>query len=518
MVLKVGIMGNGKGWELLLQQEGIPYERIVDFPLSRETFSVIVVGDQITPSSLEAVRRYLTGGGAILCSGRVYALLCNERSTETFVRYLCEEPHSHFQGVGLVNLQKVCHLPWNGSDLRTDAGAFSAFIGTYGEGAIIALPFDAAEFIVDRRTAMKSFYAHSKRLPFEKVSLVPKRGIRRLVRRSLEILHHRRGLPYVHKWFYPDDQRTIFVFRIDTDCATREETAELYKLSRTYNIPCTWFVDVKSQEHHLSVYREMEGQEIGIHCFDHHLANDAKSYNQDIRTAIEIFHSRNLKAMGYAAPYGFWSESLANVIETFGFDYSSEFSYDYDNVPSYPIVNNEFLQTLQIPVHPISIGSLRRQSFTEQEMVTYFHEHLHAAISAREPLIIYHHPKNNYLRVVESIFKYIQEHHIRSMRMIDFALWWKQRNGSQLHVEAENASLHINADTPCDNIALRITRGDGTEAFTSICSTIHLENLIWQPIPKPLPVPDDVVRVTKFNPWILVNHFEDFIFKLLRSR
>ena len=480
-------------------------------------FSAVVVSDSIDQTSLGALRDYLRAGGAVLCSSKVYTQLSGQENITTFLRYLCEEPNSILSDIGLIDLYCVCQLPKNANDIWTNKGRFSIFVGEYHGGSIIVLPFDAGNLILDERTATKSFYSSSKRFPFERVSLISKGGIRKLVSRSLEILHHRRGLPYAHKWYYPAEDQIIFVFRIDTDYAGRNDVESLYNLALHYKMPFTWFADVKSQEGLLPLYRDMQGHEIGIHCYNHQRYRNADVAIQDIRKAIDLFRTHGLVARSYAAPYGYWNDHTAQAIESFGFEYSSEFSYDYDNLPSHPVIQGKQLNTLQIPVHPISIGSLRRLSYSEREMMSYFQGVMESKLSAREPLIFYHHPKNNHHHVLESIFNFIQAHHVKPTRMIDVASWWKLRQSAQINIELENSKLKVTAGASDSNVFLRISRGDDMEGFAPIQSIIHLENLQWKPRPKPLPLPEDIFHIRRFNPWIPFIHLEDVLFRIFKK-
>ncbi len=134
---------------------------------------------------------------------------------------------------------------------------------------IIALPFDPAALVLDRRSAVKSFYSSKRRLPFEMVSLVSKGEIRMLVSQCLELLHQSRGLPYVHLWHFPNGARSVFCFRIDTDNGTDEQMKELSLAVHRNGISATWFVDTKSHEKSMKYYTEMYRQEIGVHCYEH---------------------------------------------------------------------------------------------------------------------------------------------------------------------------------------------------------------------------------------------------------
>ena len=507
--LKIGLMGKKvEGWQLLLEQEGIPYV-ISPVDPSASEFSVLIICESSVESNVQFVQNYLSAGGAVLCSAKTFSGISGVKCVDVFIRYLIEEPNSQFSGVGLIDLSTKASLPQHANAMRTQNNRFAVFIGEYGGGKVIVLPFDAGGLLLDKRSTAKTFYTCHKRLPYENVSLVSKGNLFKLISRSLEILHHQRGLPYIHKWYYPNDLQTVFSWRIDTDYANQEEITKHYYLANEFAIPASWFVDVKNQQKFLDIFKEMVQQEIGIHCHEHETYADYTGNLQNIRKAVHVFEKNGLNAKGFAAPFGRWNDSLSKAIDELNFVYSSEFSYDYDNVPSFPYVNNKFTKALQMPVHPMSIGNLRGQGFDDKEMIEYFQSVLEKKISNREPLFLYYHPKNNHERVVRYIFNFVNQQNIKKVRMIDFAQWWTKRCSKKIDFKLEQNSLSIHGPVSQDDVWLHITKADGAETFTPIKSNIDLSELQWTKCPQPNPLPEDIRRVYKFNPWILLQKLEN---------
>ncbi len=506
---RIGIFGkNLNGWQLLLEQEGVTYiVNPIDYSL--HDLSAVIISDTSDIHDVQFILNYLSNGGAILCSAKIFSHISGKTCKETFIRYLIEDSDSIIAGIGMIDVGENVFLPQGANAMRTNDGRYAVFVGEFGGGHVVVLPFDASELVLDNRSMTKSFYSNRNRLPYELVSKISKGNLLKLISRSLEILHHRRGLPYLHKWYYPKDAHSIFSWRIDTDYANPEELNKLYDLIREFGISATWLVDVKSQQEHLTVYKEMAGQEIGIHGYEHQTYDDYTGNKQNIEKAIQAFRLNGLKARCFSAPFGRWNSGLAKAIDESDFVYSSEFSYDYDNVPSYPVVNGKFLKTLQVPVHPISIGNLRRQGFDENAMIDYFRIVMEKKISRREPLFFYHHPKDNHNTVVEQIFDYVSRKKIQKISMIDYAYWWKRRCELGIESTQEQDKLSFKISGSPDEIWLRITRPDGSEAFTPIQRDINLSELRWKQNPSPVQPPEDIHRIHKFNPWILLQKFED---------
>ncbi len=519
MRLHVGIIDESPGWRSLLLQEGISFSVITE-AISVDAFSAVIAGRNITSQSVDWIRSYLSDGGSVLCTAGCYTQLTGQVSEQRFVKYVYPQPKTIFRKTEIIDLMKECRIPEGANELLSDSNRPSVFVGTFGKGYLIVLPFDAGELMLDQRVATKSFYARRSRLPFEQVSSVSKNGIRQLVSQSLEVLHHKRGLPYVHCWYFPHDAKNIFALRIDTDRGSRDEIRNLYGLlsgATGRKISASWFVDVKSQKHWLDEYASMEGQEIALHCYEHKRYEEYRSADEDIRIASDIMKKVSIHAKGFAAPYGSWNAEVGKAIETHGFDYSSEFSYDYDSIPSFPYVDERFSDVLQVPVHPVSIGSLRRQGCSEQEMKQYFHHILEKKISASEPLFFYHHPKDHHESVLEEIFGWIQKNGIQNMTMEAYARWWKKRQTAKNEIHLNGASLTVKTEKRFEDVWFHITRPEGTETFTIPNDTISLDALRWKSLPQFFNFSEDMLRARSFNPWISVIRIQDKLHNLFRG-
>ena len=158
MNLKIGILGGHTGWHILLEQIGVPHAIIMDSLLPDE-FSVVVASDTVDDRESEMLRQYLTLGGAVLCSVKVYARIRQITAQIGNIDYVYPAPNSIFQPLGIVDIYSRCQLAWNANELKTNRGSFSAHVGTRIDDLVIALPFDPAALMMDHRSAVKSFYS-----------------------------------------------------------------------------------------------------------------------------------------------------------------------------------------------------------------------------------------------------------------------------------------------------------------------------------------------------------------------
>jgi peptidoglycan/xylan/chitin deacetylase (PgdA/CDA1 family) len=498
MHLRVGIVGDSNGWQQILRQEGVPFSQIGE-EISADQFSVIAIAESIDEREAEAVKKYLREGGAILCSAQVYAQLAGTNYAHFYVRYLYSEQDSQFEGVGLIDVHQKCRVALNANSLRNEKGATMLYCGEFLGGHVIALPFDVDDLFLDHRAMAKSFYSTARRMPYERVSMVARGAVRKLLSKSLEILHHRRSLPYAHLWYYPRDDESAFLFRVDTDKATEADIDNLYELALKHRVPMTWFIDAKCQEDGMGVFKRMQNQELGLHCYDHRVFKNFELNKRNLEKGVGVLRASGIEAKGFAAPFGRWNRSLAQAVRELGFDYSSEFSYDYDNLPSNPVFDEGVSEVWQVPVHPICVGSLKRQGYNDAKMIQYFEFVMRHRLASREPIGLYHHPKDGNHRVLEHIFNFVDSHRIRSMKFKDFLEWWKKRTLLVPALSVDGTTLHMKGTLKDEEIHVRISKGDGTEAFVPLRPDIHLEGLDWGPVPRPSPLPADFLRCRKFN-------------------
>jgi hypothetical protein len=516
MNLKIGILGGHAGWHILLEQIGVPHALITDSLLPDE-FSAVVVSDTVDDRESEMLRQYLALGGAVLCSVKVYARIRQITAQIGNIDYIYPGQNSVFHSLGIVDIYGRCELAWNANELKTNHGSYSAHVGIRADDLVIALPFDPAALVMDYHTAMKSFYSPERRLPFETVSRVSNGEIRMLVLQCLELLHHRRGLPFVHLWNFPHGARSVFCLRIDTDNGTEEQLKDLSLVVQRQEISATWFIDVKNHAQSIKSYTEKHEQELGVHCFHHETYPDYERNVQNIRKAQELLRSAGVRFQGFAAPFGIWNNELGRAIADCGFEYSSEFSYDYDNLPSRPQLHGGE-GVLQMPIHPICVGNLKRHSYTSDQMIRYFASVIERKIAVREPIIFYHHPRDMHRDVLEWLFQEIRYEKVPAKTMGDYASWWKMRTASIPEVQYANGKVHLNGVRFDKSVFLRLACQNGTEAIIPASEQIVLETVRWEQKSAAWTMPDDYLRTRRFNYRIPLVHGLDAALNFVKGK
>ncbi|MDP2207397.1 MAG: polysaccharide deacetylase family protein [Bacteroidota bacterium] len=508
MEIKIGIIGKSDGWESVLSQIGIPFSICSNVDeVKLNSFPIIVLSDDITTHQLLAVKKYIETGGCVICSAAVIDNISLERSKRDYIKYLVSDLLGVFADSEIIDVYTDATISEGASHLKTDKNIPAVLASKFGDGFVVILPFDVDALFENTNSKKKNFYLEGKRLPFENVSLVSKGSLRRLITKSIELIYSHCNLHFGHKWYYPDGHKSVFIFRVDTDYGTEEQVDSLYKLSQMYQIPITWFVDVKSQQKWISKYSEMQNHEIGVHCYEHTVYESYADNYSNIRKALEIMKANGINSKGFAAPFGKWNPALGQAVRDLDFEYSSEFAYDYDNLPSFTNYS-----TLQIPVHPICIGSLRRQGYTAGEMIAYYENEIEKKLKLNEPIILYHHPTNENIDVVEKIFQRLHSIDIPKLTMHQFAEWWNKREKANVIIQQDGTILNVNTEHAIPELRLRLASPAGKETITASEPSIELDKISWQEKEIPLPLPKDIHRIRKFNIWMLINKIEDYFF------
>ena len=336
------------------------------------------------------------------------------------------------------------------------------------------------------RSMLKIFSGIESKYPVERVARVNKALLREVVLDAVKqkVFHNR--LPYIHVAYYPKGYTTLFAFRVDCDKCDRISFLNLVKQINKHEIPVTFFIDVKAQQEYLPEVAAIrkEGHDVQLHCYLHKTYNNRRNNERNIRHGKELLEEKGVAVRGFAAPYGQWNTSLNEVLEDLNFSFSSEFAMGYDDMPFYPVLKNRGSGVIQIPIHPVCIGSLNNAGVFPEEMNTYFSNILKMKYRRRSPIILYGHPRNEMDRfpgTVDCIFNSIKElNDVWITDLTSYADWWLKRLNAEYSVSFENEYLRINTQNEDQNLQLHIERYDSTEAFVPLIdSRIDLSQIQW---------------------------------------
>lgn len=334
-------------------------------------------------------------------------------------------------------------------------------------------------------------------MPNEMVSKQSKGSLRQLIFSLLNTLHHLQNIPFVHQWYYPESEPTVFTMRIDSDKGSQAQIEKIYQISHAHNIPTTWFLDVKSHESWLSYFQNFGAQEIGVHCFEHILYRSSLLNRDNFEKALFLLRKNKIEPKGITAPTGGWNKEYAQAIESLGFRYSSEFAYDYDDLPSFPFINGKFFPLPQIPIHPVCIGTMLRARMNDDEMISYFRSIIDSNYLLNEPICLYHHPTHEHNGVFEEVFRYINDRRIAKLSFMQYADWWNYRLSNLDLLRFANGQIQSMSGN--SNTNYRIIQTDNSESIITINDKIDLNNVSFQQVKRELPTTDNIMRSRSFD-------------------
>lgn len=487
--LKIGVFGDKPGWMIILKQIGVSFE-VIDLgsELHSLEYSIVIVCSNLNRSEIKKIENYQAEGGAVLFESAHYAKYASKSVIHKKTKYLISDTESIFSSVGLVDIYSKIKLLQDHKLKILDKG-----LHICTKGNTVVIPYNINDLITNTASIRKRFYASRKELPSEIVSKVSKAKLRKIIEICLKYLHHKRDLPFVHLFHKPKPDKNVFIFRLDTDYCTQQEANEIEEICNKNNISATWFLDTESEKK-LKNYAKMADQELGIHCDKHYIYNNFSDNYENLQRANDKLKECNISAHGFAAPFGDWNCTLDKALQENHLKYSSEFTLDYDDLPFYPFCHNGFSKVLQIPIHPISLGRLRRSHFDKDEMLQYYLEWIKFRSEQDEPVIIYHHPHHRYSEIIDKIFQYINLHDYENMTMLEYYKWWKERYKLEPEFQIDENKLKVNYNK--NTILTKISRKNGYSITES--GEMDLNKIPIKPYVKKKHT-DDKKRIRKFH-------------------
>lgn len=502
--IKIGVIGSNPAWTLLLNQIGVDWQSVDDSAsVSPASFSLLIVATRNESFSELNIIEFAKAGGVVLFSKKSTTRILSAVRKKEYRTSIQPQIHAEYSFYDLFDLYDDVFLFENDSFVKTEK---------VGSGIISYLGIDIDKIFAANASCRKSFYAPTDRLPHERVARRSKNAARQFIQSHLEFLHHQRALPFIHKWYYPKNNASLFTFRIDSDKGTKEQIEEIYQLSEKHQIPTTWFLDVKSHEQWLEYFKKFTKQELGVHCYEHAVFNSALLNQENFEKAKSLLHRSQLQAHGIAAPTGAWNNAIGKAIQALNFDFSSEFCYDYDNLPSYPFVDSRFSSAVQFPIHPVCIGIMIREHMSAESMIRYYKETIDRKLALREPICLYHHPTHKHNEVFEEVFRYINSKNILKLSYSEYAAWWKRRENFKFGATFNGSAIMFDADSEADSW-VRISMPNKMEIITEPKTTLQLASELFTHATSHVNIPSDILRARKFNLRHSIQNFLDWWIK-----
>lgn len=350
----------------------------------------------------------------------------------------------------------------------------------------------------DIKSQLKTFSGIGDKNPSETVAKVSRASLREEIVHSVKKKVFENNLPYIHLSYYPMGYRTICAFRVDCDVTDRASFFNLLNHAEKHELPMTWFIDVASQESYMKEVASIRkaGHDIQLHCYNHVTYGNYRKNEKNIRKGKDLMEASGIPITGFVSPFGQWNPSLNKVLEDMKFQYSSEFAIGYDDLPFYPVFDRHISSVLQIPIHPICIGSLRNAGFTLHEMIAYFDKIINMKYERGNPVILYGHPRNEidrYPEIIDFVFSSMKKlHEIWFTTFTEYSSWWQRRLKVEFNVRIEGDIIRIATDNTDLSLALYFEKPDSTQAVLPLADqTTSLSKLDWSVKESILSAPTD---------------------------
>jgi len=485
----IGLWGECPYWAGLLRREGVPF--VAGVSGLSELPQVLVLDRIPARREASALLRHVETGNCLLAGARcAAAVLPGLRARRLSVRHILPDSSLFFRNVGPVRLG--CHgfAPSGPAAFQRAGGINGArpavTAGPVGRGWAVVLPFEPAEVLAVRRTATRRFFVAAAHLPFERVAAVDRGGVRRLTSNCLRFLLFKLGLPFVRLSSVPGDRTSIFGFRIDTDESGRDQLLACAELTGQTGVAFTWFVHTGALPGGVEVLRAptLRGQDIQLHSSEHVVSGRRDRDYANFAHGRQALMRAGFQTTGVAAPYGHWTPGLADLFAQMGFEYSSEFCYSWDDLPDRPLVGGREHAVLQVPVHPICVGSLVRAGANPGQMREYYRRQVSRQLARMEPCLLYDHPATVALHVdvLADVIRDAQARAGGTTTITDYARWWASRERVRLSVQFRPGEVVVDVAPAAGSVWVVVEQHDRWARVPAVSATRPHSALGWQPV------------------------------------
>lgn len=441
--IKIGLMKSDPYWENILWQEGVIFEVVKD---EFKNYCLLIVNTNVDSDTETQIIEYIENGGLVLS----YVKTFEEKFSKSKITNLVPNDNKLFKGISLFSLNSEISIPKDKSYQNTENLVFSKKIGR-GKLTLLGFELNVLENI---NYSPKPMFTPSGSI-FQILPDVSRNSIRKLVSNCLIELFEHAYLPYVKLSNFPSGYKGAFVFRIDADNFVERDFYQTIETLEKNKIRATYFINQKSYEGKLNHIKILDGKgfEIQSHMNKHCVYNSVKNNHDNLKQSLEFLKDFNPQA--FAAPFGIFHKSLVGVAEKLGMKYSSEFSFDYDNLPSFPVVNGKIIKTMQIPIHPVCLESFIEVKRDDSDMTEHYDYVLKKTLNERIPVIWYGHPTRvfkdypSYFDVFSQMVKTVgMSKDIWKATLGEFYNWWVKRLGFAYAVYFDGNSILVKWKTP----------------------------------------------------------------------
>lgn len=339
---------------------------------------------------------------------------------------------------------------------------------------IHSIPFSIVEYSSKWESCEKKFIFDGTFVT-EKVSRYPRKNIRTALASVIQEAFHAQGLPFVRLWYYPENYQSAFSFRWDLDEYEESDFRTMCRLIEGQAEAMTCFPSMVTYEDREQPLRQLRSLrvEIGSHGYVHHVYDNYRQNFINLTRAEELLKPYVDPIFGFSGPHGKGTPALLSVLEDKKYVYSSEFGYDYDNFPHFPVHRGRIFNVLQIPTHPVCEGVFLERHGYKQEMIDdYYEKMIDHKWAHQEMLFFYGHPTKRlgrYPQILENILKKINtKQQLWKTSFKAFADWWLMRHKTQMSYELKDKKIFAKMKAGDVKLNAEVVFPDNTRRIVSV--------------------------------------------------
>ncbi|WP_321495894.1 polysaccharide deacetylase family protein [uncultured Desulfobacter sp.] len=371
------------------------------------------------------------------------------------------------------SLEKTNFLGLTGSDNQN-----SITVKQYklNKGSIFYLPFSLTKYWENWQRSRRFISIGENAFVFEELCTIHKKNLHKIVVEVLKQAFFKSGVPYIHKWYFPGKNRSVFCFRGDADGGPKENYLQWLDTVKPYAENTSVFFCTSQYQNKKELIKASldAGLEIGSHNHWHIVFPERLTNQISLRKSEDILKSANIVPRGFVAPAYFWHPSLYKLLEDKKYLYSSCFRINHDGLPYLPSIDGRLGKVLEIPFHclgdrfPVSGIPL-----DDTKVYSFFKEIIAKKYAAAEPMFFYGHPDiEGRMGTTPELIRFIMEtarsfSDVKPMQLSEYANWWFRRNHfkPQCVYDSECSELFF-SNNPLDgnedqSIFLRVEHSNG---------------------------------------------------------
>jgi hypothetical protein len=123
-----------------------------------------------------------------------------------------------------------------------------------------------------------------------------------------------------------------------------------------------------------------------------------------------------------------------------------------------------------------------------------------------------------HLNVLEWLFQEMRYEKVPIKTMGEYASWWKMRTASIPEVQYANGKVRLHGVQSDKSLYMHLTQQNGTEAIIPASEHIALENVRWEQKSAAWTMPDDYLRIRRFNYRIPLVHGVDATMNFIQRK